>query len=260
MVTSFDIESLLHFSPPKRMCEKCYGLHHDMPISKDESKVICRVCGLEYLASDRYPVWVAQRYFEAAGFGLKYKDVLAHSQTLATIARRMRNYAVNRTKGLPITYTPMTCLFDALQAAQQFVHFTTYGMSLQLIGALRMTALRIPVRGIISNASPALSDEFVKHSEESPKLDVKLFERSTKKEDWDAAPHQKVIVIDGLMAFKGSANLTVEGWRKAAQGLDYIEVETDVKQVMDLHNQLFSSVWGSFSNVSQITMQDDIPF
>lgn len=36
------------------------------------------------------------------------------------------------------------------------------------------------------------------------------------------APHQKVLVVDGLLAFKGSANLTTAGWRKAAEQCEII--------------------------------------
>jgi hypothetical protein len=65
-----------------------------------------------------------------------------------------------------------------------------------------------------------------------------------------------------LLAFKGSANLTMDGWRKAAKGLDSIEVATDVKEVIDLNNRLFSPVWGSFSELTQVVVYDadDVPF
>jgi phosphatidylserine/phosphatidylglycerophosphate/cardiolipin synthase-like enzyme len=258
---SFDIESLLRFTPPRRLCQKCYGLHSDMPLDNKYTKLTCRACGVDYLATDCYSVWDAQRYFDARGLSLQFEDVVAHSRTLAGIARRMHNFSVAPTT-LPYSqFPPIVCLLDALHAAQQFVHFTTYGMSLQLVGAIRMTALRVPVRGIISNVSTVLADEFTRYGQESPKLEVKLFERSGNKEDWDAAPHQKVIVIDGLLAFKGSANLTVEGWRKAAQGLDSVEVVTDVKEVVELNNRLFSRVWSHFSDIKAIHMEEEeLPF
>jgi hypothetical protein len=56
-------------------------------------------------------------------------------------------------------------------------------------------------------------------------------------------------VIDGLVAFKGSANLTLTGWRKAMKGLDHVEVVTNVTEVIDLHNKLFSPVWAQFSKI-----------
>jgi hypothetical protein len=54
-------------------------------------------------------------------------------------------------------------------------------------------------------------------------------------------------VIDGLLAFKGSANLTMTGWRKAEIGHEEIEVITDVKKAIALHNRYFSPVWANLS-------------
>ncbi len=56
-------------------------------------------------------------------------------------------------------------------------------------------------------------------------------------------------MIDGLVAFKGSANLTLTGWRKAMKGLDHVEVVTNVTEVIDLHNKLCSPVWAQFSKI-----------
>src|SRR5690348_11915762 len=103
-----------------------------------------------------------------------------------------------------------------------------------------MAALHVPVRGIVANASPAIVEELKTYAKESPHLETHLYERSDKRLDWDNMPHQKVIIIDGLLAFKGSANLTVDGWRKAAKGLDSVDVVTDVNEVIQLNNRLFS--------------------
>src|SRR5262249_21598106 len=50
-------------------------------------------------------------------------------------------------------------------------------------------------------------------------------------------PHKKLIVIDGLLAFKGSANLTQTAWRSAEQGMDIIEVVSNISEVSRLHNR-----------------------
>ena len=54
-------------------------------------------------------------------------------------------------------------------------------------------------------------------------------------------------MIDGLIAFKGSANLTQTAWRKAERGYDQVEIITDVEQVINLHNRYFSPVWADLS-------------
>jgi len=106
------------------------------------------------------------------------------------------------------------------------------------------------VRGIVSNVdSERMLDELTAFNNEAPlgRFEIKPFLREGSW--WHEAPHQKLIVIDGLVAFKGSANLTLNGWRKATRGLDHVEVVTNVNEVIDLHNRLFSPVWASFSKV-----------
>jgi phosphatidylserine/phosphatidylglycerophosphate/cardiolipin synthase-like enzyme len=56
-------------------------------------------------------------------------------------------------------------------------------------------------------------------------------------------PHQKVVVIDSMIAFEGSANLTLQGWRKAAEGLDRVVTVRDPQQIATLNNKYFSPVW-----------------
>jgi hypothetical protein len=63
--------------------------------------------------------------------------------------------------------------------------------------------------------------------------------------------HLQLVVIDGLCAFKGSANLTQTAWRSAAQGMDHVEVVSNIEEVASLHNRLFSPVWGRMSNISE---------
>ena len=61
-------------------------------------------------------------------------------------------------------------------------------------------------------------------------------------------PHQKLVVIDGLLAFKGSANLTQMAWRSAAQGTEIIEVVSNIDEIISLHNQFFSPMWVRMKN------------
>jgi phosphatidylserine/phosphatidylglycerophosphate/cardiolipin synthase-like enzyme len=100
------------------------------------------------------------------------------------------------------------------------------------------------VRGIVANVDERMLDEFTLLKNEAPSgyFDIIPLLR---REPWQDFPHQKLLVVDGLLAFKGSANLTLNGWRKAARGLEHIEAVTTVNEVIDLHNKLFSPVWCS---------------
>lgn len=260
---SFDIRSLLSFRPATRFCQKCYGLNVTVPKVKDNlPKFVCGVCDLEYVGTSGHTTHQqAINYFESQGLIIRFRDVMTHSQSLATIANNLHLFS--STSQHKLALSPMQGLLEALSMAQQFVHFVTYGMSPELFGVMRMLSFRVPVRGIISNAPSNIVREIKEYGSESPKLECKLFERSGNPKKWASMPHQKIIIIDGLLAFKGSANLTLDGWRKAAKGLDALEVVTDVKEVVNLNNRYFSPVWGSFSDLKQVTMYgdaDDIPF
>ena len=65
-------------------------------------------------------------------------------------------------------------------------------------------------------------------------------------------PHQKLIVIDGLLAFKGSANLTLTAWRKAQSGYNELEAVTNMENVINLHNRCFSAIWAKLSEYGNI--------
>jgi hypothetical protein len=116
-------------------------------------------------------------------------------------------------------------------------------MSHMPLGALKLVAQKIDVRGNVSNPGPFLVDETTKYSDEAPRLTLRLLEEGNSRMQRSQLPHQKLIVIDGLLAFKGSANLTLSGWRQAAIGRDVIEVETHVRQVQELHDRFFCLVW-----------------
>jgi phospholipase D-like protein len=255
---SFDIDTLLRFTPPEYLCEQCYALLPDWGEASAEQR--CPVCGVEYIPTDEFPS--ANRYLQSRGLHLHYADVIGHTQQLARIARRMRETlaAVPTNSAAPTPapangaaggYPPMRALLESLQTAEHFVHFSTYGLSALLLGALKMTAQRVPLRGLVSGVkNDAMIRELTAYEDEAPQLQLRLFQ------DAQFTPHHKIVVIDGLLAFKGSANMTDYGWRKAAQKLEVVEVVTDVAEVVRLHNHFFSPAWVSMASAG---MNGDAP-
>lgn len=147
---------------------------------------------------------------------------------------------------------PIKVLMTALATAKCFVHFTTFGISHQMHGILKMTSYSVPVRGIVSlgHDQQSISSELIDHPEESPNLSIKVVNGNSK--NWVELPHQKLIVIDGLIAFKGSVNLTLTAWRKSARLYDLLEVETDIEKVIELNNKYFSPVWAKLSDCGSV--------
>lgn len=238
MPSGFDLDSLLHFNPPHYVCERCFALLTDVPAN---FAYRCPVCDVAYVPTDEFPS--VGDYLSARGLALAYEDVMAHGQRLAEIARRTR---AGLTGQLP-DYTPMRALLEAIGSARHCVHFTTFGISAWFVGALKMAAQYIDVRGVISGIKrDEVFRELTTYAGDAPRLQTRLFGQESQ---W--FPHQKIIVIDGLIAFKGSANLTDIGWRKAAHGREVVEVITDIAEVIELNNRFFSPVWVGFEQRAQ---------
>jgi phage FluMu protein Com len=219
----FDILSLLRFGPPEYFCTECNALLYDF--ARADEGIKCPVCKSIFKISTN----------PLSHCTLEFDNLLEHGKQLARIA-----LFFEAMEEFPDIYPPMHILFMAIDAAEKFIHFTTFGLSHIILGALKLKAQTIPVRGIVSN----VPSDFVKElepSHENPYLHVKIFEQGT--DHYLQIPHQKMIVIDGMMAFKGAANLTISGWRKVATGHDYIEVVTNFKEVVELNNKLFSPIW-----------------
>jgi hypothetical protein len=244
-MTGFDIKTLVDFKPAQYWCEKCLALIDPPWYSKS---YFCPVCNVEYVPADGdFGIYKPKEYLKENGYMFEFNNLLKHSKSLAFIAKMAAS------KEVP----PLRLLFKSLFQAKHFVHFTTYGISHILIGALKLTSMKIPVRGIVSNANPNTFKELTEYREESPLFDIKAYAEG---DDWTQIPHQKLIIIDGLLAFKGSVNLTLNAWRKSAVGKDLLEVVTNVNEVVSLHNRLFSPVWKEVSDIGRTIEMGESPF
>jgi phosphatidylserine/phosphatidylglycerophosphate/cardiolipin synthase-like enzyme len=241
IMPGFDIGSLLNFEPARFQCERCLGLLKQTP--KDftgKTNPTCPLCKVTYIATDTFSTSQMDRYLEHMGYSVQIENIFEHCKNLATIALKVRSLEQTNESYPPEAYPPLRGLFEALNYARQFVHFTSYGISHLLIGALKLAAQRVSVRGLISGIDEQTKRELEDFKEEAPRFAVRTFAADNQ---WKEIPHQKLLVIDGLLAFKGSANLTLNAWRKAAQGLEILEVVSDVEEVINLHNKYFSPIW-----------------
>ncbi|MDX2139802.1 MAG: phospholipase D-like domain-containing protein [Chloroflexota bacterium] len=230
---SFDLDALLRYTPPEYVCERCCALLTGIP---DGFAYRCPVCGVTYVPTDEYPT--VGQYLSGRGLKLTHPDPILHGQRLALVARKAKASLAGQT----MDYSPMRGLLEALNTAQHCVHFTTFGISAFLLGVIKMAAQRVAIRGIISGIKrDEMYRELTTYADDAPHLQTRVF---TQDSQW--FPHQKLLIVDGLIAFKGSANLTDIGWRKAAQGREVIEVITDMREVVELNNRFFSPVWAGF--------------
>jgi len=216
--------------------------------------VVCQVCKVEYQPTADYKRYSYRKWFQERGEWFNADEgIIEHARRLALLGNQLASATENKEKGL------INHLHRTLRAAKHFVHFTTYGISLTFVGALKLASLGVAIRGIVTNADALAVSELCEYTEEAPNLSVHVFPAVDNLRD---VPHQKLIVIDGLLALKGSVNLTVQGWRKVQKGLDMLEVVTDVEQVTKLNNDYFAPVWGKVNQQVEnpIVMESGIPF
>src|SRR5262245_23699275 len=138
----FDIDSLLEFSLPTHMCEKCCALHPLRRPLGDEPT--CQVCGVRYLPTEDFKAHQVGLYLrQGPQTRVRFKAPITHCQALAQTARLIRQ---------PLDwFPPLRALLTAFGQAEQFIHFTSFNISHVLIGALKMAAQRVKVRGVVSN-------------------------------------------------------------------------------------------------------------
>jgi Phospholipase D Active site motif len=243
-LTGFDITTILDFQPPRLICPTCRGLMSTVMASYKVRpfSYTCPRCGEKYLESDADASDgrdALREHLNAEGCVIDHgTTLLAHARALAKVIRNSRG--TESGKPWPTART----LFEVISRARYFIHFASYGMSHQIIGALKLASTRVPVYGWASNVDANTRAELTEYPNEAPKLIAKVIPSDQSVFD---APHQKLLVVDGLVAFKGSANLTNAGLRKADRGLDISEVVTDYAQVTRLNNTYFAPVWRRIS-------------
>lgn len=236
-MAGFDITSILDFRPPRYLCYHCRGLFkkfRDVPVQGDpwHPRVCCPVCECEYIQDKDLPYTSPGQFLVDSGFTVEYgRDLFEHAQILATLIKTSQGR---------YPWPTMRLFFEILSRAKHFVHFASWGISHLMIGALKITSMRVPVMGFVSNVEEHARVELEEFPAEAPKMRARVIQ--SRLGAWDA-PHQKLIVVDGLVAFTGSTNLTNNAIRKADRGLDISEVVTNFERVSELNNRYFAPVW-----------------
>ena len=248
-MAAFDIQQVLDLSLPRYRCENCGALWPAIPETKKEGGPVCPVCKVRYVPWADEDHWASDvgGYLRMKECSIDFPDVLGHIRVLAGIARKLSLQQQNK---IHLThpdardkYTHLRALLQALASARCFVHFSTFGITPFMLGMLKVVAQRIPVLGVVAQAKGyGLRNvlDSIKHRDEALRLDLRLL---VAEDHTVNLPHQKLVVIDGCLAFWGSANLNEQAWRKADEALEKIETLTDVQKVVDLNNRYFAPVW-----------------
>lgn len=256
LMATFDITSILDFQPPGIICPACRGLVKDFnrEYAKTTWKLVsecCPVCDVQFVKEEPPDGTSLRSHIKSQGLLLDHRDLFNHASALATVVRKSRG------SDWIDPWPTMRTFFEVISRARYFVHFTSWGISHQMIGALKMASMRVPVYGFVSDVEPHARAELTEYPTEAPALKAHVI--PSKQGVYDA-PHQKILIIDGLVAFKGSTNLTNAGPRRADRSLDVSEVVTDFEQVTQLNNKYFAPVWKRATAPSETWQWSSVPF
>lgn len=153
---------------------------------------------------------------------------MGHAMGLAQIAERLTETAEG---------APLRTLMELLSASRSFIHIASFRFDDFTLALLEMAAQATSIAAIFSGIGLKQSEILDRVSLEAPGLECRVEEPRSDQN------HQKLIVIDGLLAIRGSPNLTRQGWRSVAADIQIIDVITDTAQVTAINNDGFSPLW-----------------
>jgi PLD-like domain len=242
------------------LCPRCRAILGNPVESDDQGVATCQTCRSRFIPDPscdycngkppgQRPCLEVEAFLREWWSAVEIPDVLCHYGLLLEASKQV-------TREVDYMGNVLTGLFQSLAEAKGFVHFTSWGISHLMLGALKLLSEQnVSVNGIVSGAHPSVIEEVTRSPfEESILMNIVVFPR----EDSRRMPHQKLLVIDGLLAFKGSANLTTAGWRKADEQREMIEVVTDPAEIAKLHNRYFSTAWLQWGSNRFLGLGDEI--
>ena len=135
-------------------------------------------------------------------------------------------------------------LIQTIADAEKFIHFSTFTLDLFFYGILTTAAQNTAVRGMVGKEPKDWKQDIIIEGSEAANIESKYesdFELYYDRDNEFETVHQKLIVIDGLIAFSGSMNLTSSGIKKFKQNRDNLEAKTVIEDVQKLNNQFFAN-------------------
>lgn len=260
----FDIKNILELdiAPFHYRCVKCLAfldknIGHWATLKPKPWLIKCPTCDFHYNIGGVEGVTINElvNYMKIVGHKYEYEDFYSHCARLAEIAKKIDDEKIRK----------KDIYFAALAEARHFVHFMTWGNVAEVFqAAYKIISLKgVDVSGI--TAAGTVRRVF----RDTKKLQIKDIPK-TEGSNGDShrgtdIPHQKLTIIDGLLMFKGSANLTKDAWDAADKGGDVVEIETNIDEIAKFNNKYFSPWWGSLSRIGDRLVEkqeeeDDYPF
>ncbi len=166
------------------------------------------------------------------------------NMTLESFGNRMRQEFPNLTFDDPRPeYRPLNYLIQALNRTKHFIHIVTESIDGFFIGMLAMKYFEsdIEIHVIVWHPQKMYPDlkRLMEHSVfiKGYERGVRPFARGILVETISEA-HQKLIILDGCIAFYGSANTTLDGWTRPGE---LIRFTNDLEEIQNLNHNFFST-------------------
>lgn len=274
-MAQFDIQTLDAIEPPRFHCAKCLALFWEPATSlnldyleevladtsidricprcssghTDHSHPLCPVCHVRYVPAvqnvdvqieqfllTRHPSPWKPRHINQA-WSLRF---LNHCLNLGSLAMQARRREV----------PPHKTLLRALEVAQAFVHCTSFGpFHPDIEQTLVKVAQHVPVRGIIANADSCTVEHLVHLNHQHTLLTLKPQRGPVYLGD---VQYQQLFIIDGLIAFRGSANDMLFEIHDPLPRKGVLDVITESDAIFALHNRFFSPLWAQESKEQDV--------
>jgi PLD-like domain len=242
-VSGFDITTLADFRPPRALCPICMTIWTESsPAWSPHYWFHCPCCATYF---QHFPIGEANGPFGSGGIELPEPpgipvrlgdDALQHAAALARHARDLLEHDES--------IVPLRSVLLLMLNARSFIHITSLSIDQFMLGVLEVVSQQVPVRAIISQTNESIRDELVHAQREAPSLQVRTYDSAGKH---DPINHGKLIVVDGLIAVAGSTNLNHQAWRKAADHLETVAVDTQIDSVRHSNERYFSKHWWSLT-------------
>jgi phosphatidylserine/phosphatidylglycerophosphate/cardiolipin synthase-like enzyme len=229
-VPGFDISSFAQFKPPVARCWLCLALW-PIELATNVQRLICPGCNSYYVMHSS-PTSSYRRTDVDLDAGLKIRfgdSPIVHAMELARLAERLRDISDEN--------PPLRVLMKLLSTSRAFVHVASFNFDDFTLALLEMAAQTTSIAAIFAGIHSGTSNILNNVPSEAPDLECRVEEVRNDRH------HEKLIIVDGLLAIIGSANLTRQAWRKVAANIEIIEVITDIERVAQLNNNRFSPLW-----------------
>lgn len=137
-------------------------------------------------------------------------------------------------------YRPLNYLVEALSKASLFIHIATESIDGFFLGMLSLKYFEPEIEQRIILWHPRTMYQSLSHLMDHSRI-VKGYKHRERPLARGllvvtiSRAHQKLIVVDGCIAFKGSANATLDGWTEQGNLIEFITDRQDIQELNQVY-------------------------